>query len=100
MALGIDNPPPPATGPVGGPPGLPPPPQGVISGMERPSIVGNIIGLRDITPGLTKGEELQNVLLGAGRKARLPFQLNNQYGTAAIREKQRVATSITSPATQ
>ena len=97
------TPPPPSvppTGRVGGPGGLPPPPQGILAGMQRPSITGNIIGLRDITPGLTKGEELQNVLLGAGRKARLPFHLNNQYGTAAVREKQRVATSITSQATQ
>lgn len=92
-------PPRPPTGQVGGPP-TPPPPQGILSGMQRPSIAGNIIGLRDIDTGLTRGEELQNVLLGAGRKARLPFRVNNQYGTAAIREKERVSTAITSQATQ
>jgi hypothetical protein len=56
--------------------------------------------LRDITPGLTKAEEAENVLLGVGRTARLPFHLNNKYGTAAVREKQRVAPVISSQATQ
>jgi hypothetical protein len=93
------NPPPPPKGPVGGVP-EPPPPQGIISGFERPPIAGNIIGLREITPGLTKSEEVENVLLGVGRAARLPFHLNNKYGTAAVREKQRVAQAINSQATQ
>ena len=35
-----------------------------------------------------------------GRAARLPFHLNNKYGTAAVREKQRVAQAINSQATQ
>lgn len=92
-------PPPPPTGKIGGPP-TPPPPLAFLPGMQRSSIAGNIIGLRDIKPGLTKGEELQNILLGSGRKAKLPFRLNNEYGTAAIREKERVSTAITSQATQ
>lgn len=82
------------------PPVEPPRPNPPLPGMERPPLGNNIIGLREITPGLTKGEERENIALGAGRKVRLPFHLNNEYGTAAVREKNRVASVINSQATQ
>lgn len=97
----IRKPPPPPTGEAAAKlPVEPPRPDADFPGMERPPLGDNIIGLKEITPGLTRGEEAQNILLGAGRKVKLPFHPNNEYGTAAIREKNRTLPISNSQATQ
>ena len=78
----------------------PPRPGTPLPRLELAPLGDNIIGLKEIKPGLAKGERLENVLIGAARKMRLPFHPNNRYGTAAMREKSRVTAVIDSQATQ